>query len=139
MEHSPPPFFRRGPAPLVRLVFFASLSVALLVLDARFKYADTLRGLIALAAYPLQQIATAPGQLATRISGFFASQATLQRENAQLRAKVVASSQDAQRYEATAAELAQLRRLIGAQERSEERRVGKECAMECRSRWSPYH
>ena len=24
-------------------------------------------------------------------------------------------------------------------ERSEERRVGKECAMECRSRWSPYH
>ena len=23
--------------------------------------------------------------------------------------------------------------------RSEERRVGKECAMRCRSRWSPYH
>ena len=27
----------------------------------------------------------------------------------------------------------------GAQERSEERRVGKECASMCRSRWSPYH
>ena len=25
------------------------------------------------------------------------------------------------------------------QERSEERRVGKECASMCRSRWSPYH
>ena len=24
-------------------------------------------------------------------------------------------------------------------ERSEERRVGKECNVECRSRWSPYH
>ena len=24
-------------------------------------------------------------------------------------------------------------------ERSEERRVGKECASMCRSRWSPYH
>ena len=24
-------------------------------------------------------------------------------------------------------------------ERSEERRVGKECRMPCRSRWSPYH
>jgi len=117
MEHSPPPFFRRGPAPLVRLVFFASLSIALLVLDARFKYAETLRGFIALAAYPLQQVATAPSQFAERISGFFASQATLQRENAQLRARVVASAQDAQRYEATAAELAQLRRVIGAQER----------------------
>ena len=23
--------------------------------------------------------------------------------------------------------------------RSEERRVGKECTIQCRSRWSPYH
>src|SRR3546814_11817853 len=27
----------------------------------------------------------------------------------------------------------------GAQERSEERRVGKECVSTCRSRWAPYH
>src|SRR3546814_14017376 len=27
----------------------------------------------------------------------------------------------------------------GTFERSEERRVGKECASRCRSRWSPYH
>ena len=26
-----------------------------------------------------------------------------------------------------------------ARERSEERRVGKECTEQCRSRWSPYH
>ena len=26
-----------------------------------------------------------------------------------------------------------------ARERSEERRVGKECRMPCRSRWAPYH
>src|SRR3546814_4348850 len=26
-----------------------------------------------------------------------------------------------------------------SQERSEERRVGKECVSTCRSRWSPYH
>ena len=26
-----------------------------------------------------------------------------------------------------------------AQARSEERRVGKECELKCRSRWSPYH
>ena len=29
--------------------------------------------------------------------------------------------------------------LISKPERSEERRVGKECATLCRSRWSPYH
>ena len=28
---------------------------------------------------------------------------------------------------------------LGADERSEERRVGKECISLCRSRWSPYH
>ena len=27
----------------------------------------------------------------------------------------------------------------GDDERSEERRVGKECPSKCRSRWSPYH
>ena len=29
--------------------------------------------------------------------------------------------------------------VIAAVERSEERRVGKECLRLCRSRWSPYH
>src|SRR3546814_14321062 len=28
---------------------------------------------------------------------------------------------------------------VGSCERSEERRVGKECVSTCRSRWSPYH
>lgn len=119
MEHSPPPFFKRGPAPLVRLAFFASLSIALLVLDARFKYTEALRSIIAVAAYPLQQVATAPGQFATRLAGFFATQSSLQKENAELRARLVAGAMDAQRYAATAAELAQLRRLVGAQERLE--------------------
>src|SRR3546814_3926684 len=30
-------------------------------------------------------------------------------------------------------------RVRGANARSEERRVGKECVSTCRSRWSPYH
>src|SRR3546814_18868142 len=28
---------------------------------------------------------------------------------------------------------------VGDDHRSEERRVGKECVSQCRSRWSPYH
>src|SRR3546814_14519775 len=32
-----------------------------------------------------------------------------------------------------------MRRRLTAAERSEERRVGKECVSTCRSRWSPYH
>lgn len=117
MEHQPPPFFKRGPAPLVRLAFFASLSVALLVADARFHYAEVLRSALAAAAYPLQSLATAPVRLAERIAGFFTSQATLLEDNAQLRARLLLASQQAQGFEAGAAETAQLRRLIGAADR----------------------
>jgi len=117
MEHSPPPFFKRGPAPLVRLAFFASLSFALLVLDARFRYAEGLRSVLALAVYPLQLVASAPMALGGRIAGYFGSQAQLEAENDALRARLLDTSQSAQREEAARAEAAQLRRLIGAADR----------------------
>jgi rod shape-determining protein MreC len=119
MEHTPPPFFKRGPAPLVRLFFFASLSLALLVLDARFRYAEGLRGVLALAAYPLQRAATAPVELLRTVGDYFSTQAQLFEENAALRAKNLALSQAAQRFETAEADAAQLRRLIGAAEKLE--------------------
>ena len=117
MDHTPPPFFKRGPAPLVRLFFFASLSLALLVIDARFRYVDGLRSWLALAAYPLQRAATWPIDLAMRVSGYFSTQATLIQENAQLREQALANAQDAQRYHALQAEASELRRMIGAAEK----------------------
>lgn len=117
MDHTPPPFFNRGPAPLVRLAFFASLSLALLVLDARFRYAEGLRAALALVAYPLQAVAALPSALGERISETFVSQSQLRSENAELRSKLLAASQQAQRFEAAQAEAGQLRRLIGASER----------------------
>jgi len=117
MDHTPPPFFKRGPAPLVRLFFFASLSLALLVIDARFRYVEGLRSWVALAAYPLQRIGTAPVDLAARVGEYFSTQAQLVAENEQLRAKALAYSQDAQRFQAAQAEAEQLRRLMGAADR----------------------
>jgi rod shape-determining protein MreC len=116
MEHTPPPFFKRGPAPLVRLFFFASLSLALLVLDARFRYVENLRGVLALIAYPLQRAATLPFELTDRVAGYFTTQSHLMEENERLRGRNLALSQDAQRFEAAQAEAQQLRRLIGAGE-----------------------
>lgn len=126
MDHSPPPFFKRGPAPLVRLFFFASLSLALLVIDARFRYADGLRTWLALAAYPLQRAATAPVELAAAVGAFFSTQAQLVAENERLRARALSSSHDAQRYEAAQAEVEQLRQLIGARERLPVRAIAAE-------------
>lgn len=119
MEHTPPPFFKRGPAPLVRLFFFASLSLALLVLDARFRYAEGLRDVLALAAYPLQRAATAPVDFLAAAGNYLSTQARLVEDNERLRARTLELARDAQRYQAAEAEAAQLRRLIGATERIE--------------------
>ena len=117
MNQTPPPFFKRGPAPLVRLFFFASLSLALLVIDARFRYAEGLRGWLALAAYPLQRAATAPVDLAAAVGEYVSTQAHLVQENQALRAQALANAENAQRYAAAQAELGELRRLIGSAER----------------------
>jgi len=126
MEHSPPPFFKRGPAPVVRLAFFASLSLALLVLDARFHYAEGLRRILAIVAYPLQLVATAPLELGTRVAGYFTSQTALREDNAELRARLLASERDAQRYQAVEAEAERLRRLVGAAEHIQRRSIPAE-------------
>ncbi|MCG6953347.1 MAG: rod shape-determining protein MreC [Betaproteobacteria bacterium] len=111
MEHTPPPFFKRGPAPVVRLAFFASLSIALLILDARFRYVDGLRDVLALAAYPFQKAATAPITAARRVAEFFVTQERLRSENTALRAELLDAARDAQRYRTASAELEQLRRV----------------------------
>ncbi len=117
MERQPPPFFNRGPAPLVRLTFFVSLALLLMVLDARFRYAESLRAMLALVAYPIQRIALAPAQLVTGAAEFFTSQAQLRRENEALREKQLQAAKDLLTLEALAGENRQLRRLLDARER----------------------
>src|SRR2546430_17204282 len=117
MDHTPPPFFKRGPAPLVRLFFFASLSLALLVVDARFRYVDGLRTWLALAAYPLQRAATWPIDLALSVGGYFSTQTNPIEEKQRLRAPALAHVQDAQRYPALQAGNAEPRRMVRAAEK----------------------
>jgi len=117
MELQPPPFFNRGPAPLVRLTFFVALAFLLMVLDARFRYAEALRAALALAAYPIQRLALAPVQLVTGAAEFFTSQAQLRRENEALREKQLQAAKDLLTLDALAGENRQLRRLLDARER----------------------
>jgi len=126
MDHTPPPFFKRGPAPLVRLFFFATLSLAMLVVDARFRYVEGLRSWLALAAYPIQRAALLPFEVGERVAGYFSTQTRLVAENERLRAKALEYSQDAQRYQAAQAEAAELRRVINAGERLDVKSVPAE-------------
>jgi rod shape-determining protein MreC len=117
MEYQPPPFFNRGPAPLVRLAFFVSVAVLLMVLDARFRYAESVRQVVSLAAYPIQRIAMAPIDLFHGVANYFSSTAALQEENAALKAKQLRAAPEMLRLEALQEENNQLRRLLEAQER----------------------
>src|SRR2546423_15306756 len=114
MDHTPPPFFKRGPAPLVRLFFFASLSLALLIVDARFRYVDGLRSWLALAAYPIQRAATWPIDLAMSLGNYFSTQASLIAENERLRAQLLANGQDPQRNQELQPEAPEMRGQLGA-------------------------
>ena len=98
-------------------MFFVVLALLLMVLDARFRYAETLRAGLALLAYPIQRVALAPVQLAAGVADFFSSQVQLQRENDALREKQLKAAKDLVTLEALATENAQLRRLVDARER----------------------
>ncbi|HXC37853.1 MAG TPA: rod shape-determining protein MreC [Burkholderiales bacterium] len=117
MELQPPPLFARGPAPLVRLTFFVSLAALLMVLDARFHYAETLRTVLAIVAYPLQRAAMAPVDAAQGIANYFESQTSLRRENDALQGKVLQAAKDTLTLESLRAENNQMRRLLEARDK----------------------
>lgn len=116
MEHQPPPFFKAGPTPLVRLLIFSLLSIALLVTDAKFRYLETLRQVASIVIYPLQRIAAAPAGIAQRIGDFFVTQDSLRADKTRLVRQNSENAVALQQLQALRAENAHLRKLLGARE-----------------------
>ncbi len=110
--HQPPPFFKRGPAPLARLVFFVILSLALLVLDLKYRYLELARQGVATVLYPLQRAAYAPVDLYGQFSDYFSSLAAVQRENVQLKRKELESANWLLRQQHLELENQRLRELL---------------------------
>lgn len=123
MEHNPPPFFIRGPTPLVRLLLCSLLSIALLISDARYKYLGGMRQVVAIIVYPLQRLAGAPGVMLDRIGEFFVTQSALRTENARFSEQLLQNALTLQKYKALAAENAHLRDLFAARQRFPESTV----------------
>ncbi len=117
MEHTPPPFFKRGPAPLVRLTLCFLLSSALLVADARYRYLDDIRQVVAVVLYPLQRLAAAPAAGLSRVGEFFVTQSALRAENVRRAEQSLQDAAALQKYQALAAENAHLLSLLGARQR----------------------
>ena len=85
IDHSPPPFFKRGPAPLALLSLYLGLSISLMVLDHKFHYLEWVRQGVAVFTTPLQMLAHAPSKGFSQVDEYFASLISLQKENDQLK------------------------------------------------------
>jgi rod shape-determining protein MreC len=121
-----PPFFKQGPSPLARFVFFALLSVVLMALDARLNALHSLRQTLAVVVSPLQRLASTPAEMFERTSDFFVTQARLQNDNALLLQKQLVQSAQLQRLQALQAENTHLRKILHTQQQRGETVVAAE-------------
>ncbi|BAN33947.1 rod shape-determining protein MreC [Sulfuricella denitrificans skB26] len=126
MDHQAPPFFNHGPSPLARFVFFALISLVLMLLDARLNALDSLRQIISVAVAPLQSLAMTPVELLDRTGDFFVTQARLQNENAMLSQRQLVQSAQLQRLQAMQAENVHLRNILSIQQQRGENVVAAE-------------
>lgn len=115
MQASAAPIFKRGPSLLTRLAFFSLLSLAFIVADVRFRYLEEIRAGVSVALYPLQEVASLPGALFSRMGDFFVTQASLSRDNEQLKRERLLSGAATQRMRALEAENEQLRRIVNSE------------------------
>ena len=117
MDHAPPPFFKRGPAPLALLTFYIAVSLAIFVFDLRFKSLDLLRQSIALVVDPVQRVAQTPGSLVDYASQYLQGMHSLRQENDELKHAKLTTAPDLQRLAQLEAENDRLRKLLAVTER----------------------
>ena len=117
MDHQPPPFFKRGPAPFARLSFYAALSLALIFVDSRFQTLELLRQGVSVFTQPLQQLAHTPIELLDGTRAYFVNSARLQDENLRLKRAQLESAEALLRQQQLEAENERLRRLLDVKSR----------------------
>lgn len=134
--HQPPPFFKRGPAPVARLAFFVAITLVLLVLDLRFRYLETARTVVAAALYPAQRAAYTPVELLLAAGTYFATLSQVQQENEALKRQQVAVAGALLRQEQLDLENQRLRALLEMRERHTGRGVVAEILYAARDPFS---
>ncbi|MGJ7915598.1 rod shape-determining protein MreC [Massilia sp. LXY-6] len=114
MEYSPPPLFKQGAPARVKVTVFAILSIALLVVDARFHALTAVRQVAATVLYPFQMVALMPRDALSNMGSYFSSISALQKEVRDLKSQQVAMAQAMQQAQLQMAENGQLRKLMDA-------------------------
>ena len=115
--YDPPPFFKQGPAPLALLSFYIAVSVALLILDAKFRYLEIVRQVVSVVTHPVQVLAHSPAKGLSGVTDYFADVARLQAEIERLKKERVDSAVIVQRASQLELENQQFRNLLAIRER----------------------
>jgi rod shape-determining protein MreC len=100
----------------VKVTVFALVSIALLVVDARFHALTSVRQVAATVLYPLQMAALMPRDAVASMGSYFSSISALQKEVRDLKSQQVAQAQAMQQAQLQMAENGHLRRLMDARE-----------------------
>jgi len=117
MDHQPPPFFKRGPAPLAQLSFYAALSMALIFVDSRFQTLELLRQGVSLFTRPVQQFAHTPVLVLQKAGVYVSDIARLEQENVRLKRMQLEASDTVLRTRQLEAENVRLRKLLDVKQR----------------------
>ncbi len=116
MEYGPPPLFNQGISARARLAFFSLLSILLIVIDARVKVLDTIRGGVETVLYPVERVLLWPRDRIEAVGSYFTTINRLEADNAQLRAQATQEALQLQETARLRAENAQLRAFAGLRE-----------------------
>lgn len=117
MDHQPPPFFKRGPAPLAQLSFYAALAMALIFVDSRFQTLELLRQGVSLFTRPVQQFAHVPVRVLQNAGVYFSDITRMEQENARLKRMQLEASETVLRTRQLEVENERLRKLLDVKQR----------------------
>lgn len=104
-------FFNRGPSPLVRLVFFAMLSLLLMFIDSRYRYLESTRSALSVMVAPVQALATVPGRMWNQVADYFSTQSELKERVQSLQLQHLGDAAELAQMKALQQENLQLRNL----------------------------
>ncbi|WP_114654137.1 rod shape-determining protein MreC [Polynucleobacter necessarius] len=115
MQHSAPPLFRQGVPALVKLIVCLSISIALMLIDFRFKALDPIRNNVNWILRPLEYVMMMPRNAYDATSEYFTTRGILDKENQEMKVRQAELSLLANQSEFLVVENQNLRQLMGLQ------------------------
>ena len=117
MQYSPPPLFKQGASARAKVVFFSAFAIFLLVVDTRLNSLVLLRQIVGTLLYPVQVAATVPRNALARMSDYFVSTSSLEKENLSLKLQRISNADVLQQSSQLRAENAHLRTMLEVRQR----------------------